>query len=393
MQSRSYPWRYSAFIMAYYVTNAVYQGYIPKYYRSIGMTDAQLSVLMAAMPIVSIFAQPAWGALGDRFRSRNAVLRIMIALSCASVALYMAGNSIWYLLPLSCLFAACYTPIQPMGDSIVLESLHQSRQPFGPLRLTGCLAFAFMNLAFGFLLNDRQWLTTGLTAGLLVVCFASTYALPPTKGHQSRGAKMNITMLLKHKRLMGLMAFLMLLQLTLGFYYSYFPIYFTEDVPGGTTALLGVCFFISATSEVPFLLNADKLFDRLGAGRLMSISALVTTLRWIVLATSDNVYLIMGSQVLHGWGFIVMTVSMSKYVSITVPDELKASGQMLLAVVGFGIARAFGILGGGLLADAMGGTRPGFLLMSVVSGLTLIAFAPIYLRRPPMNGYEQEPRA
>ena len=76
-----------------------------------------------------------------------------------------------------------------------------------------------------------------------------------------------------------------------------------------------------------------------------------------------------------------MTVSMSKYINDTIPDELKASGQMLIAVVGFGMARVFGILGGGLLSDALGGTRPGFAVMACVAALAFVLFAPRYFRR------------
>ena len=118
-------------------------------------------------------------------------------------------------------------------------------------------------------------------------------------------------------------------------------------------------------------LNADRLFEKLGAGKLMSICALALTIRWILLASFPNIYVAAGSQILHGWGFIVMTVSMSKYMSAAVPDELKASGQMMLALVGFGIARVFGILGGGLLSEAMGGVQNGFAVMACISGAAL----------------------
>ncbi|NLG24958.1 MAG: MFS transporter [Clostridiales bacterium] len=382
---KGYPWRFSAFIMAYYVANAVYQGYIAKYYDAVGIGLTQLSVLMAAMPLVSIGMQPVWGMLGDRFPSRNAVLRAMIAISGALLLVYRVSNSFVWLLAVSTLFSAAYTSIQPMGDSIVLESLHGAGRPFGPLRLTGCLSFAVMNLAFGFILEGRYQLSPILTAVMLALTFAATYALPPTAGHQSDGRKMNVMALLGRRDLMGLLLLLMVLQLTMGYYYSYFPLHFTA-MPGGSTRLLGLSFFISATSEVPFLLNADRLFKKLGAGRLMCISALACTLRWVTLAFTDNVVLVLISQVFHGWGFIVMTVSMSMYVNQTVPPELKASGQMLLAVVGFGLARAFGILGGGLLSGALGGIRGGFWLMAAISGAALAAFTPIYWRAAPLNG-------
>ena len=48
------------------------------------------------------------------------------------------------------------------------------------------------------------------------------------------------------------------------------------------------------------------------------------------------------------------------------------------AVVGYGIARVFGILGGGLLSGWLGGTPQTFLVMAGVSALALLLFVPRY---------------
>ena len=384
-RASGFPWKYGLFLASYYLTNAVYQGYAPSYFEAAGMAHVQRTVLLAMAPVISILMQPVWGMMGDRSRSRNTVLRLLIAVAAGIVLTYRISGAFWWLMIASIMFSAFYTSIQPMGDSIILEALQPKNQPFGPLRLMGCVTFAVGNLFIGFAIDGRANLVVYLTAALLMLTLLSTQALPSTPGHQSSGKKMNMTGLLKLPHIPGLVVMLMLMQLTMGYFYSFYTPYFTS-LPGGTTTILGWCYFLSAMSEVPFLLNADKLFDRLGAGKLMSISAAALTLRWILLASFPNIYVAAGSQILHGWGFIVMTVSMSKYMSATVPDELKASGQMLLSVVGFGIARVFGILGGGLLSEALGGVQNGFIVMACISGLALVCFAPRYLRSTPLNG-------
>lgn len=384
-KSSGFPWKFGLFLATYYLANAVYQGYVAKYFEAVGMTHKQLTVLLAMAPVISVVMQPVWGMLGDRSKSRNAVLAMLIAVAAAVVLTYRISSAFWWLMISSILFSAFYTSIQPMGDSIILEALQPKNQPFGPLRLMGCLTFAVGNLFIGYAIDGRANLIVYLTTAVLLLNLLTVRALPPTPGHQSTGEKMNMTGILKLAHMPGLIIMLMLLQLTMGYFYSFYSPYFTS-LPGGTTTILGLCYFLSAVSEVPFLLNADKLFDRLGVGKLMSISAAALTLRWILLASFPNVYVAAGSQVLHGWGFIVMTVSMSKFMSATVPNELKASGQMLLAVVGFGVARVFGILGGGLLSEAIGGVQNGFIVMACISGLALILFAPRYLRMKPLNG-------
>lgn len=379
---KNYPWKYAAFLSFYYMANAVYQGYISKYFQMRGADTARLSVLLAAGPLISIAAMPFWGARGDRSHSRNRVLRVMTLLCVALILLLPLSGSFWWMLPVSTLFAACYTSIQPMGDSIILESLlARDNQPFGPLRLCGSMSFAVFNLCFGLLVGERFSWVVYLTAGLLMCVFFSTYLLPPTPGHQSEsGRKMTLLDLFRLPGMAPLLILLMMLQLTMGYFYSFFSIHFTS-LAGGSMGLLGLCYFLSAVSELPFLLNADRLVSRLGAGRLMCLSALAMMTRWILLAAFPSVPVAICSQVLHGWGFIVMTVSMSKHMNATVPAELKSSGQLLLAVVGFGVARVSGILGGGLLSDALGGTRPAFAVMAGVCALALALFAPRYFVR------------
>ena len=379
---KNYPWRYAAFMITYYTVNAVYQGYISKYFQMRGATTAQLSVLLASAPMISIVSQPFWGMRGDRAKSRNRVLRLMILLGVGLILMLPLSRAFGWMLLFNALFAAQYTSIQPMGDSIILESLlARGNQPFGPLRLCGSLSFAVVNLVFGLLVGERFEWVIYLTAALLVGVFLSTYLLPPTPGHQAEtGRRMSLADLFRVPGMPPLLALFMMLQLCMGYFYSFFSIHFTS-LPGGSMTLLGLAYFISATSELPFLLNADRLFDRLGAGRLMCLSALTMLTRWVLLAACPNVAVVLCSQVLHGGGFIVMSVSMAKHVNATVPAELKSSGQLLLAVVGFGLARVFGILGGGLLSSALGGTRHAFLIMAGVCALALILFAPRYFRR------------
>lgn len=88
----------------------------------------------------------------------------------------------------------------------------------------------------------------------------------------------------------------------------------------------------------------------------------------------------MATQLFHGWGFIVMTVTMAYYVNDHVPDELKASGQMLLGVVGFGVARVIGNLGGAMCINWFG--RQGtFYVSAVISGLAVLCYMKKYLGR------------
>ncbi len=169
-----------------------------------------------------------------------------------------------------------------------------------------------------------------------------------------------------------------MLQMTMGYFYTFYSMYFTS-FPGGTTTLLGWAYLLSSVSETPFLLLSDKLIRKVGVGKLLVIAGCALTARWAVLATATSVWTAFFAQILHGWGFIVMTVSMAKYINQHVPDELKARGQMLLNVAGFGVARVAGIVLGGAIAGKLG-VQSGFWASFAVSAAALLLFAPGYLR-------------
>ena len=191
--------------------------------------------------------------------------------------------------------------------------------------------------------------------------------------------------MLRLPHILPLMALLAVLQLCMGYFYSYFSIYFTA-LPGSSSGLLGLAYFISSTSEIPFLLFGHKLFKRWGAGRMMLISAAAMTLRFALLGLTHHVAVALASQALHSVGFIVMTVCTSQYVALIAPKELKTSAQMLLSVVGLGIARVPGILLGGMVSRMLGGEAGGFLLMSILCAAALCIFAPVFLHLKPLNG-------
>ncbi|MDD6883717.1 MAG: MFS transporter [Eubacteriales bacterium] len=386
-QDGGYPYRFALFLISYYVTNSVFQGFMSLYYTARGFSAGQIGVIYACIALVSLIAQPIWGITADRSNSKNNVLRLLAACAMLSMLAYLLAKSFLPLLMLACLFSVFYTSIQPMGDSIILEALYKGgRKPFGPIRLMACLSFAVASMLFGRIITQgHETRAIYCTAALCGGMFFATWVLPRTPGMQAVGGRrMSFSTLLKNRELMLLMLFAMLLQITMGYFYTFFSPHFVS-LPGGTSALLGWCYFLSAVSETPFLLNSDRLFRRFGAGKLMCVSALMLSLRWIIVASCDNALVVMLSQLLHSMGFIVITVTSSLYIDRTVPPELKASGQMLLAVVSFGVARVAGNLGGGLLADWMGRQNV-FYLCAILCGISFLCFTPYYLRHKPLNG-------
>ena len=126
----------------------------------------------------------------------------------------------------------------------------------------------------------------------------------------------------------------------------------------------------------------DRIYRRFGAAKPMCVAAGVMALRWLLLGSAQSAVQALLTQLLHGGGFIVLSVSMAKYVADRVAPELRTSGQMLLNMVSFGAARVIGNLGGGLLAEGIG-RGAAFLVGAGVCAAALVAFILWQMRRHP----------
>ena len=76
--------------------------------------------------------------------------------------------------------------------------------------------------------------------------------------------------------------------------------------------------------------------------------------RWLLLALLPIPGWAVATQLLQGGGFIVMMFAMAKYIALNVPEKLRSSGQTLLGMISYGIARVIGALAGGLLSRLWG---------------------------------------
>jgi PPP family 3-phenylpropionic acid transporter len=202
--------------------------------------------------------------------------------------------------------------------------------------------------------------------------------LPRVKGHQSKSNRVPVWELLKNRELVLLMGLNLVVQITLGFYYSFFSKYYTSDL-GASNALLGWGMFLSSISEVPFLLFADRILKKIGVEYTLTSSSLFMALRWLLLHSITNIYVLLFVQVLHGVNFIVFSFSLATYINNKFPKELKASGQAMNGLINLGLSRILGSMLGGVLSDAFG-IKNMFLYNSVLAAVTAVVFCVIFIR-------------
>ncbi|MFH5181882.1 MFS transporter [Paenibacillus sp. TAB 01] len=116
------------FYMVFYMGNAVYGTYLPVYFQSIGASATQIGTLLSLGPLVAVLAQPLWGSVGDRAKTKNTVLALLIAGCCVIILFFPLSTAFAYLLFMVCLFTFFQTSISAISDAITLEELEKHKK-------------------------------------------------------------------------------------------------------------------------------------------------------------------------------------------------------------------------------------------------------------------------
>lgn len=356
---------------------AVYNTFIPVYFRQIGFTGAMIGTLMATAPLMILISQPFWGTYGDRTSSINRLFRMILGGTAIIVACYPLTRNFYVLLVMLCAFSFFNSAMYTMQDVLVLQTIENTPHRYGTVRMGSTIGFAVISIAAGYLVKWDIRMIFPLTAGFAVLSLLITFRLPTVAGHQSRGNRVSPLALFKNRELVILTVLSFFLVFTLGYYGIFFSIYFVEM--GGDNGQLGIFWFISAIVEIPFLLLADRIVRKLGVRGTLILAGLIMSIRWLLLFLLQNVLAVMATSVLHGFSFIVILYSMATFINREMPPELKSSGQSFYALFGGGIPRIAASVLGGLANDALG-IRPVFLICAIINILTVIIIGGLFWR-------------
>jgi len=383
--------RFFLFYVFIYAAHAIYNTFLPLYFDDIGFSSMQIGTILSLGPFVAMLAQPLWGALSDRSKTKNMILLLLISGSAIAMLLYPLSVNFSYVLLLVCIFTLFQTSIFAISDTITLETIDRLRVgSFSHIRMGGTFGFAIMSFAFGIIAERQLNSMFPIYAAIMAICFLLVLSFPKVAGHQSKGNKLSISIMFKNRKLMVFLGFNFVLQITLGFYYSFFPIYFRDM--GGSSSLLGWSMVISSLAEVPFLLFADKIFKRISIPVVLIGAAIATLLRWLLFYWITAPIWALPVQLLHGAMFIVLTVTMATYINREIPKELKASGQTFNGLLNLGVARIIGSMAGGV-AIANFGLRDVFLYNAIIVLITIIVFIVIVWRMEKNNSERKAEQA
>jgi PPP family 3-phenylpropionic acid transporter len=259
----------------------------------------------------------------------------------------------------------------PLQDNIMLESFEGGRWDFGQIRMGGTIGYCVTVLTIGFVLRNRYEQIFWMVSIILFLCFIVGIGLKPVRGYRSATQKTPFREVLKNKALLGMIAFNLIFNLGLNFFYNFYPIYYMSI--GGDSSLIGTMMFACALTEIPSLLVVNKLVQRFGIRKILVMAGIFTSIRWFLLFVLRNPYLVIAASLLHGFSYTAFSYCIITYINKTVPKDLRATSQSANSMISAVMSRiVFGYIGG--VANEIFGTNNIFLVAGIMMVLATVVF-------------------
>ncbi len=341
---RAFPYTLFFVYVMFYSGMAVYNTYLNLYLDKVGLDYSQIGTIITISTLCVLPVQLLCGMISDRSKSKTFIVSALLLISALVVLLFNISSSFFYLLLIVSLFAVCFNPISPLLDNYATSRLQGSVWDFGQIRMGGTIGYCITVLVVGLFLDGRYEKIFFLVSLLLIAGVLLSMRLSPLREKNS-GRYICFRSLLRNRTLIGLIIFNFSFCLGLNFFYSFYPIYFTTI--GGDSSLVGVMIFICAVTEIPMLMVIGRIINKIGIRNALVFAGIITTMRWTLLFLSSNPITAILINALHGVGFTSISYSLVIFISRNVPDDMKATGQSLNALVSSVVSKVVcGYLGG-----------------------------------------------
>ena len=354
MSDKAIPyWKLSSFYFFYFASLGVLVPYWSLYLKSLGYSSLTIGSLVAILPATKLLAPYIWGWLADYTRRSMLIIRIASVLALLSFALVYVNTELWWLATAMFLFSFFWNATLPQFEAMTLNHLGDAVHRYSNIRLWGSLGFIVSVVVLGDALQSNSVELIPLSIlGLFAVIAISSFIVPE-KLNLPHADHSPIWRVIKQPRVLAFFLVCFLMLCSHGPYYTFYTIYLEEH--GYSSRVIGLLWAIGVLAEVVMFLLMYRLLPRYGARKLLIITLLLTSLRWLLIGFYvDNLAILFVAQLGHAFSFGVFHSVGISLVHRFFTGNHQGRGQALYSSVSYGAGVAVGSLVSGLVWDEYG---------------------------------------
>jgi|GEM_PF-687887 len=347
--------------LLFYMPAASFSAYIALYYQNQGMSIAEIGILTAIGPVISMILQPLWGSFADHSGKYISSLRISLIGSVLGMLVYPFAHGMIGLVLCCAFYFIFYSAFSPIAETVILNIATARRISFSRIRTGGSIGFCLMICFAGWYFTDHSLASIfPVTAAIHLLTLLLTFPLSriiPEKSKNEESPTHNapffhgIGSALKDRRFLLILLYILCFQSVFSLYWSFLSV--NAKAIGISLTGIGMLNLIGAVSEIPILLLEEKICRKFSAVQILMFSAAVMAGR-IFLTLAGNAEGFIAAQILNGAATILPYYCAIMYINDHLPHEIHATAQSLFYMVQGGISSALGDGLGGIAMQAFG---------------------------------------
>ncbi|WEK55400.1 MAG: MFS transporter [Candidatus Cohnella colombiensis] len=363
----------------YYAFMSLLVAYFPLYFDSIGFTKLQIGAIYSIGPTLSILSNIVVGVISDKSQNIRRVVSLLFLGQILGLALLLPQKEFAVVSIIMAFFYFCQTPMNAVVDSINLLASEQLNRSFVALRMFGSLGYAIFAVVFGIVLKQYGsdlTIILGiiiLAIGMLFSLFIGNYQASMRK-FELRG----LWSIVKDRRTIGFLV--MIFFISIGHRINEGFLALTMRNLGADDSVIGIASLASAVSEIPMFFILAKYGYKIREMPLLAIAGAMYTLRFWLMSVATEPWMMVALQCMHIVTFAIFYITALRVLMNMIPEQYRASGQALYAVVWSGLSGvAAGVFGGRLIDIA--GFSYAYRLGALFALLGTIGFLYLHFRR------------
>ncbi|CAG7625250.1 hypothetical protein PAESOLCIP111_02707 [Paenibacillus solanacearum] len=335
------------FTFSFYATMSIIISYFPLYFQYKGFSTLQIGLLYSVGPMIGIVSNLFWGLTSDKYRTVKKIMILILIGQLIVAFLVFQTVTFWLLMVLMAIFFFFQSPMSSLNDSMTLLSISGTKKSYASFRVWGSIGFALGALVFGMVLKGFG---TGLVPALSLTTIAVSLLLSLllTDARDPTYKKPDFAGLVPIVTSKPFLAFLLTIftaALATRMNDGFLALFLQRL--GADQTIVGYSWMASALSEIPIFIFLSKHGHKYKELPLLAICSFVYALRFLLMSLVDNPLWVIAIQTMHSLSFGIFLFTAIRYIQRIVPDQFRASGQALYAVIWSGLA--------GLVSGTLGG--------------------------------------
>jgi len=357
---------FSLFFLLFFAGIGLIMPFLSLQFKAVGYNGVQISLLNMLSALAVILTAPQYGLIFDRSKDKRLIL--LISLTIVTVTLFLipylrAFGAMLVIYTINrVIVSSSITASENLSYQVSADKNGEEKAGFGSLRMWGSLGFALTALLggmifqnFGLLRNSRIFL------GLMAATFVVLLLMPESifrerrsieSGETALSTRGVIKLIAKDQYLLLTVVALALTDPLFDGVRSFEPI-FMEEL-GLPVSVIGLAATLSALLEVPMMLGADRLIERIGVQNLVIAILSFDLTRRLLVWIFPSGWVVFALNIMTAISFTLRLITTVHLINLRIPKQYTTTALTFVFNTLNGIMYILSNAISGVIYDAFG---------------------------------------